>query len=525
MKKSHTWKAIFQSTVHFLDRHAVLLLILLGVLLRAWKLGSIPGGFNQDEASGLYDAWSVLHYGIDRNGFHMPMMFVSWGSSMHVLSYYASIPFLWLFDFAPLAVRMPPFLASVVSLPVFYMFVRRITDRSTALVALFLLVIAPWHFLIARWNHESAFLATFMLAGVTLFLLRRPLWAAVVFALALYVYGPALLLSPLLFVLILVTLLLRKSLPWREALGSASLFALLAQPMVLFLLINYFNVQTIDFSILSIPDLPSIPHYNVVTAMPGGIFTKIFQNLWTLWIFLIHQKSAIWNEVPGFGFLYLFSTGFFLVGAALFFLRRRSTISKEGYLLLALWVLACLLLAAVMPVNTNRINVLFYPLTFFVAFGLQALRQYRTVWVPLLFLYTVTAGCFFYAYFTTYAAKMSTAFYESFPEAITYAKESSEGTICIDTNVNMPYVYALIADQTDPNTYLDTVEYVDPKQEFRKVKSFGRFLFGSERCDGVMSNAYVVDRPVGEKIVWGKAFEIHQFTNFTVAIRLDAKTR
>ena len=57
-----------------------------GLLVRAWAFGSIPPGLNQDEASTAYDAFCLIHYGMDRNGFHLPVMLVSWGSGMYSLA-------------------------------------------------------------------------------------------------------------------------------------------------------------------------------------------------------------------------------------------------------------------------------------------------------------------------------------------------------------------------------------------------------------------------------------------------------
>ena len=41
----------------------------------------------------------------------------------------------------------------------------------------------------------------------------------------------------------------------------------------------------------------------------------------------------------------------------------------------------------------------------------------------------------------------------------------------------MPYVYALVADETDVNTFIETVQYVNEGAAFEQVKSFGNFVF------------------------------------------------
>ena len=56
------------------------LIILLAATVRLVLFGSHPAGLNQDEASIGYEAWSVLHYGIDRNGLSVPVHFIAWGS-------------------------------------------------------------------------------------------------------------------------------------------------------------------------------------------------------------------------------------------------------------------------------------------------------------------------------------------------------------------------------------------------------------------------------------------------------------
>src|SRR5262245_45862880 len=88
------------------ERHGLLLLILgLGLAARLYELTSVPPGFNQDEASTGYDAWAILHHGIDRNGFHLPVLLVSWGSGQNALPSYLAMPFLAVFGASAAAVR------------------------------------------------------------------------------------------------------------------------------------------------------------------------------------------------------------------------------------------------------------------------------------------------------------------------------------------------------------------------------------------------------------------------------------
>ena len=81
-------------------------LLLAGALLRFLCLGSFPPGLNQDEASIGFDAWSLLRWGMDRNGGAWPVLFVSWGSGQNVLYAYLSLPCLALFGLNTVSLRL-----------------------------------------------------------------------------------------------------------------------------------------------------------------------------------------------------------------------------------------------------------------------------------------------------------------------------------------------------------------------------------------------------------------------------------
>ncbi|MBR2279774.1 MAG: hypothetical protein IJ903_02445 [Ruminococcus sp.] len=80
--------------------------MLLAATVRLVLFGSHPAGLNQDEASIGYEAWSVLHYGIDRNGLSVPVHFIAWGSGQNALYAYLLMPFIALFGLNVVTQRM-----------------------------------------------------------------------------------------------------------------------------------------------------------------------------------------------------------------------------------------------------------------------------------------------------------------------------------------------------------------------------------------------------------------------------------
>ena len=90
-------KNLLKFSLEWGKRHPLLILLFaVGALVRLWYAGGIPPGLNQDEASVGYDAYAILHYGIDRNGASLPVHLIAWGSGQNALYAYFSMPFIYL---------------------------------------------------------------------------------------------------------------------------------------------------------------------------------------------------------------------------------------------------------------------------------------------------------------------------------------------------------------------------------------------------------------------------------------------
>ncbi|MDD9859582.1 MAG: hypothetical protein OXU40_03955, partial [Nitrospira sp.] len=128
-------------------------LLLTGAVLRLIYLGEIPAGMFTDEASVGYEAWSLLHHGIDRNGYAWPVHFVAWGSGQNVLYSYLSIPLIAVFDLTMFSIRLLMALTGTASLLLFWRVAAR-DQPAFALLALLLLTFCPWHLMLSRWALE-----------------------------------------------------------------------------------------------------------------------------------------------------------------------------------------------------------------------------------------------------------------------------------------------------------------------------------------------------------------------------------
>lgn len=457
--------------------------LLIGLIVRVWQFGEIPPGLNQDEASTAYDAFSILHYGVDRNGSHNPLVLISWGSGMYGLASYLEMPFIAIFGLTVTAARLVFLFAGLASLPIFYYLMRDAVDVRTARIGVALLAISPWHIMNSRWALDSSMFPLVFLVGVYLLVrsFRNERWlipAFAVIALSLYGYGTAYVAVPVFLALCLGYGLWFKTWSWKTA-GFASLtFSIVALPIALYVLINTFHWKTIETPFFTIPRLTGVPRYQTMSNL------DIAGNIATATKLMITQDDGlIWQAIPPFGFMYRFTTILAVFGLGLLCHRIYTNRSSfQPSFVFAAWSVAGIVLCAFLSVNVNRANIVMFPFIACTAIAVSYLWKYRIAAGALVVAFAIAFIAFLVNYFGPYRDNAARAFYTSFGDAISYAAAQTQGQICVTGDVNMPYIYVLFYTKADPRTFASTVQYDNPGAEFQQVASFDRYTFGLGRC-------------------------------------------
>lgn len=192
----------------------LLFAIVLAILTRFYLLGKVPAGLYLDEAAQGYNAYSIQKTGRDEFGKPFPAAFRSFTDFKTPVYIYLVAPLIPIFGLTPFTVRFPSFLASILTLPVLFLLIRKLTSNSklglfVASVSCLLLAISPWHILFGRTNFECNVALFIFLSGIYLFYLglEKPiytLFSAIVLAIALPSYHSERLLVPLVVVYFLV---------------------------------------------------------------------------------------------------------------------------------------------------------------------------------------------------------------------------------------------------------------------------------------------------------------------------------
>jgi 4-amino-4-deoxy-L-arabinose transferase-like glycosyltransferase len=449
------------------------------VFLLLYKFPSVPVGLHQDEMSEAYEAYALLHTGADRWGYHLPVYFLSWGSGQNVLQSYLTIPVVAVLGLTRLSARFIPILCGLLTLPLFFLTVRRWCGQAVALLALLFLVLSPWHIMLSRWGTENSPLPFFLILGVYLFGLAiddGAWWLIAVslvpFALAEYTYGVMVVVAPVLVPLLLwmrLRVILKQSRTQQRAWAVALvLFCLLSLPLAFFTFKNYVTKKNYSFEThlpFTVPLLPATRLQQAHNEMTRP--TVIGHNIHFIGKGLSDhaQWYMPWFQLPDVLPVQPILLALALLGMAYIALRAwREKTFNEPFLL---WLIASVPLLFLIPLTISRATEIFLPLLALAAIGclqfLERLFQHTKVRA---LAYVVVAGCavaflmpsvrFIREYYgPAYAAEAAPTFNPMLPEALDAALHlAAPGTpIYLTHTIYLNYVQVLFLISVDPHLF------------------------------------------------------------------------
>jgi hypothetical protein len=456
-----------------------------------YKFPALPIGLHQDEMSEAYEAYSLLHTGADRWGYHLPVYFLSWGSGQNVLQSYLTIPVVAVLGLTRVSARLVPLLCGLLTLPLFFLVLRRWFNELVGLVGLMFLALSPWHIMLSRWGIENSPLPFFMLLGVYTF--GRALQSAsrwwilcsfLPFALALYTYGVVVVIVPLLLPLLLFIDLPAVRRQWRAWLGAFAVFGVASLPIAFFTFKNYVTNKNYGFERWLPFTVPLLPITRLAQVTPEKLEpTIIGHNLAFFHRGLVDDTN--WFQIPGCPPIQTIVFYMAVIGLLiqLFFVVRLRRF-QEPFLP---WLLACVPACFLIPFNISRGIALFIPLlglaaptTVGVITGVCATYKKPVVrWLVIavfavLFL-APTLKFIHYYYWTRYSAMIESTFLPEMPEALKDVQQMAGPSmpIFVTDKVAIAHVQVLFLDDIPPAVFQHSGATWDHPD-------FGRFRFSRE---------------------------------------------
>ncbi|MEI6728146.1 MAG: glycosyltransferase family 39 protein [bacterium] len=467
------------------------LILIVGILVRVWNFGGLPGGLNQDELASGYESFSLLLSGADKWGNNWPIYFPAWGSGQNVLLAYIQIPFIALFGLNVFAIRLPSLIIGILTIPLVYLVSKRFFDQKTALVSMLLVAILPWPIIISRWALESNLLPFFILFGVYCLSLawdfkvenvdksvadknwlnnfkKLKLWPVLgLIPLALSVYAYALGFFLVSFFLILILALNYKSkLKFTSSIVLKSLipFLVVIFPFLIFFLKNFVFHSNLGLS-SSLPFTIPLLGVNRADQISVNYVETLAGNIY----FLVggFVDTILWNNDPSFLPLGMVIFPFLIYGVYYII---KQTKWRENLILL--WFLAFLPILLMIPMNTTRANSFLLAIILITSFGivkfaegLKDLKTAKFAFTAVIVWIVIYSSTFMVNYFYLYPKKSAASFNAKIELAMDLAEKNAKvgEKIYLTQEVSINYLYPVFYKQIDPRDFRQnsTIEYKD----------------------------------------------------------------
>lgn len=238
------------------------LIVVFAAALRLLKLGQLPPGLYLDEVLYGLDAYSILKTGKDIYGHFLPLAFQSSGYYPPLFTYILA-PFFLVFPLSSWVVRLPAALSGITTILLTYLLAKKLFNYRIAILSSLFLAFLPWHIHLSRIAFLGSFGIVFLVLGADLFLRGHVLFSLVIFALSSHIHYGYKLLSPALFIILL--LLRRKRINW---LGFFIIALTLASH---FISIHFYNAL-FRVNELSLANLPQIFFQYLAAFSPRFLF-------------------------------------------------------------------------------------------------------------------------------------------------------------------------------------------------------------------------------------------------------------
>lgn len=471
----------------------------IAIILRVVQFGLLPKAMMCDEQSMLYDAWSLGKYGKDRNGYKWPVYLEAWGSGQSALLAYLTIPFVKLFGMNVYAARTAMLITSLLAVVVFYLLMRKISNKNVALIALFLFAISPFHIMMSRWGLDCNLFINFLIFA--LFFLVKSFeenkhWyfvlASFLFGLCLYAYALSYLVLVLLLIMVYVYMLCFKKIKWMPFIIGNIILGVMALPLFLFILVNQGWIQPI-LSFISIPKL---------SAYRGDEIGLSFGSLYHIVTFLFELDSDFRAAAGIFGSLYHIGTIFFVIGVISMFsysIRKMKQKEFDPSIIILMLFVSSMLEAIVIKMNFYKWNQMFICYYAMVAIGMEkVMKQSYKICVALFYMLLVSCVLFM-VHYGTYYNHYSTILYDSgLIEAVQYLENNKKGQ---DVEVYSSWeggINTLMVLKLSPDEISQSVEYDLNKYNWRKITRLKNYHYYS-LCQNDLCSTMTIN-PTDDKI-------------------------
>lgn len=452
----------------------LILICLLFLLTRLYKISEIPASVYWDEASIGYNAYSIAQTGKDEWGESFPLHFRAFGEFKLPIYIYSTVILVKIFGMNEFSVRLPAVLYSLGTILLTYLLAKKIFDNSNvALLSSFFISISPWIFIFSRTGYEATAGLFFYLLGIYFFLLWSKnnlniFFVTLSFILSSYSYNSFRVIIPL--TVITLILLEFKNL---KILIKKSIIPIILSVVILFLsIVPIYKVYVYD---------SGRSRLQTVGEFSGASFISNYISHFNP-RFIFFGDSNLRSQQGGFGQIFPLESLLLLLGVIYILMRKL----RNNYLALVL-LLVSFIPAAITkeaPHALRSISVAPF-IAIISASSLFIIKKFiKNIYIFELVIIIVSL-IFFLNYFINfiniYSVKSSTEWQYGYKKIYSDFKNqfTNFDQIIISDQYAQPYIFALFYMQINPDEFRNNAVRNSVDQwGFSTISEFGKFKFG-----------------------------------------------
>lgn len=441
-----------------------------------YKFGEIPKYIGVDEAGMIYDAYCLSEYGTDRYLNSYPLYLVNFGGGQSSLCAYLVSVSIKILGTNMIAYRLPVLLIYLISVIISYLLISKSKDKKTALLFTFLIITCPWNIFNARMALDcNLYAGLFML---DLYFLNKAeksyqyVIAGIFIGLTLYTYSLSWITMPIFLLVWCIYMIYIKKIKIKQIIIMGIPIAILAMPLIYFLLVNCGIVNNTKLGIFTLPVLTEF-RQNEINIL--NIYRTGLESLNTIFF--------------AEGTIYLVYVPLFVIGYVLEFKNAIQKLKEKQYnisiiMIIAFTTILIGLLTTRIP-TPNKANVLYIPILYFVTIAILNIcnnfRMLLIVFITMILMLCVNYEVFYY----TIDGVNKINWYEDLHlTEITKLLEENEQTRNTQKYIfayrSQPQIYNLIELKLSPNEYVNTVKikkYIGGAERIVKVGETYNYLY------------------------------------------------
>lgn len=492
---------------------ALCVIVLFAGILRMYKLTQYPTGFHVDEASLVYNGYSILKTGNDDNGNRFPLYIDIFGDNRPSGYHYLTILPVAVFGLSEFSARLPGALFGTLSVIVIFFLVKLISKNNwAALFSSFFLAIAPWHVVSSRASAEAIVALFFILSGVTFIVHSLNtkktgflITGSVFLILSFFFYHTPRVFVPLLVLgIFAIKIKDRKSYSLKFKLTGIVSGIIIG--IISFLLVFVINGGTGRFSQVSIFGFPETKLVleeqiredgtkSIIPVVTRFFHNKVINYALTFvsnysdyfsgkFLFLTGGRP-LWYKVPNMGLVYLVELPFIVIGF-IYLVIQKNILFK----LPLVWLLLAPVVASItmddIP-NVQRVMVLFPMFEVMAGFGLvkviskfqHSIKKITVVVISICFIYSFV---YFTHQYVIHGSSHETIYrfngFKEMMQVVINVYDKYDTIIFSKTMGGYPLI--LFYMKYDPATYQKEGSTKD-----KDYTGFGKFIFTSQPCPSI----------------------------------------